>query len=68
LRRVTTVATDSDDAIIIIIITHTHRHTHTQRAMVLKEGADSRGAGHILSYIEWYHIIVMNIKLRLLKT
>jgi hypothetical protein len=59
-RRVTTVATDSDDA----IITERER----ERAMVLKEGADGRGAGHILSYIEWYHIIGMDIKLKLIKT
>jgi hypothetical protein len=55
----TTVATGSDDA----IITQRER----ERAMVLKEGDNGRGAGHILSYIEWYHIIDIDRKLRLIK-
>jgi hypothetical protein len=57
----TTVATGSDDAII------TQRERERERAMVLKEGDNGRGAGHILSYIEWYHIIDMDRKLRLIK-
>jgi hypothetical protein len=45
-------------------------HTHTERviAMVLKEGADGRGVGHILSYIKLYHIIDMETNLRLIET
>jgi hypothetical protein len=42
-------------------------HKERERAMVLKEGDNGRGAGHILSYIEWYHIIDMDRKLRLIK-
>jgi hypothetical protein len=39
--------------------THTHIERERERATVLKEGANNRGVDHILSYIEWYHIIGM---------
>jgi hypothetical protein len=57
---VTTIATSSDDAII--------RERERERAMILKEGADGRGVGHILLFIEWYHIIGMGTKLKLIET
>jgi hypothetical protein len=61
----TTVARGSDDA--IITQRERERERERERAMVLKEGDNGRGAGHILSYIEWYHIIDMDRKLRLIK-
>jgi hypothetical protein len=52
------------------MVPSSHTHTHTQRviAMVLKEGANGRGVGHILSYIKLYHIIDMETNLRLIET
>jgi hypothetical protein len=38
-----------------------------ERAMVLKEGADSWEVGHNLSFIEWHHIIDIGTKLRLIE-
>jgi hypothetical protein len=66
-RRVATIAMGSDD-MIIIIIRERERDRERERAIVLKEGADARGVGHILSYIEWYHIIGMDTKLILIET
>jgi hypothetical protein len=48
---VATIAMGSDD-MIIIIIRERERDRERERAIVLKEGADARGVGHILSYIE----------------
>jgi hypothetical protein len=64
--RVTTIGEGSNDA----IITHTKRDMEREREkeMVTKEGADGWGGGHILSYIEWYHIIGMGTKLRFIET
>jgi hypothetical protein len=36
--------------------------------MVLKEGANGQGVAHILSFIEWYHIIGIDTNLKLIKT
>jgi hypothetical protein len=39
-----------------------------EKAMALNEGGNGRGVAHILSFIEWYHIISMDTKLILIKT
>jgi hypothetical protein len=43
------------------------RERERERSMVLKEGANGQGVCHILSFIEWYHIIGIGTNLKLKK-